>query len=332
MNQNPSVAAVIARYHLVLLLLILSLAGCAGHSPDAVQQQQTVVAESVPVTPLIVTRSPVFVLQGVQDRHNRIGRVEALGEKGSETVIINTKTPVIYAKTVPFSTAKGTYTNLVYRIHFPGTPFSLIPFYLGAGKNVGLLVILTLDAQQQLLLVTTANTCGCYAVSIPTERLPASSYPHDWSARPLSVFGERLPARLPSLQENETIAVVVRADVHRAMDLHSIPKTAPDFATARAAEVAALETLKKLPLHDGSYTSFYYENWPLSGHVKGAIKPWESLFLSLISLDFFVGMDKEYGDTRESGNPFYTSLKPWNRESSDMNDFAAYLRFQGWNL
>lgn len=261
-----------------------------------------------------------------------MGRVEALGEKGSEAVTINTETPVIYAKTVSFSTAKGTYTNLVYRIHFPETPFSLIPFYLGAGKNVGLLVILTLDAQQQLLLVTTANTCGCYAVSIPTERLPVSSYPHNWPTLSRSVFGERLPARLPSLKENETIAVVVRADVHRAMDLHSIPKTAPDFAAAGVAEVVALETLKKLPLHDGNYTSFYYENWPLSGHVKGAIKPWESLFLSLISLDFFVGMDKEYGDTRESGNPFYTSLKPWNRESSNMNDFAAYLRFQGWNL
>ena len=68
-----------------------------------------------------------------------------------------------------------------------------------------------------------------------------------------------------------------------------------------------LDALKKLPLEDGGLTSLYYSDWPLSGHVKGAIKPWESLLLSVVSLDFFVGMDKEYGDTQESGNPFYTS-------------------------
>jgi len=43
-------------------------------------------------------------------------------------------------------------------------------------------------------------------------------------------------------------------------------------------------------------------------------------------------MDKEYGDTHESGNPFHTSLKPWNRHNSDMNDFSGYLRFNGWRL
>jgi len=76
----------------------------------------------------------------------------------------------------------------------------------------------------------------------------------------------------------------------------------------------------------------FYDTWPLRGHVKGAIKPWESLMLSLVSLDFYVGMDKEYGNTAESGNPFYTSLKPWNRQRSDMNNFAGFLQFHGWKL
>ena len=31
-------------------------------------------------------------------------------------------------------------------------------------------------------------------------------------------------------------------------------------------------------------------------------------------------------------NPFYTSLKPWNREASDMWDFATFLKFWGWRL
>jgi hypothetical protein len=70
----------------------------------------------------------------------------------------------------------------------------------------------------------------------------------------------------------------------------------------------------------------------LKGHVKGAVKPFESLFMSLISLDFFVGMDKTYADPAQTGNPFYTSLKPWRRTDSNMWDFARFLSYWGWNL
>ena len=320
------------RLRLALLLAIMLLAGCAGRSTGLVQEQQTVVAKAEAAAPLVVARAPVFVLQAVQERHNRIGRVQASGTRKAETVSIEPEVPVIYADTRSFVTAKGAYTNLVYRVHFSELPFSLIPFHLGAGKHVGLLVVLTLDAQQQVLLVTTANTCGCYAVSIPTGSLPVSSYPDNWPTAPLAVYGERLPARLPSIGHGDILQVVMRPDVHRVMDVQILPRASLPTTTVRTAEVAGLDTLKMLPLEDGSRTSLYYSGWPLTGHVKGAIKPWESLLLSLVSLDFFVGMDKEYGDTRESGNPFYTSLKPWNRSASDMNDFAGYLRFNGWKL
>jgi hypothetical protein len=39
-----------------------------------------------------------------------------------------------------------------------------------------------------------------------------------------------------------------------------------------------------------------------------------------------------YGDGRKTGNPFYTSLKPWNRTASDMGNFAGYLKFWGRRL
>ena len=317
---------------LALLLALGLLAGCAGRSTGLVAEQQTIVVQAEATAPLVLTRAPVFALQDVQERHNKIGRVLAAGTKGAEAISIDPEVPVIYADTRPFTTARGVYTNLVYRIHFPELPFSLIPFHLGAGKHVGLLVILTLDARQQVLLVTTASTCGCYAVSVPTQSLPPSSYPDDWPTKPLAVYGELLPARLPSIGENDILQVQVRPDVQRIMDLQVLPRQSLVPGTVRTAEVVGSETLKKLPLADGSLTSFYYSDWPLTGHVKGAIKPWESLLLSLVSLDFFVGMDKEYGDTRESGNPFYTSLKPWNRSASDMNNFAGYLRFNGWKL
>ncbi len=319
---------------LVLCVLVL-VSGCAGRSARSVQETQVLLARTTPEPSLAETFSPSFVLQGATAPHNRIGRVDAVGRDGRGEVIINTDHPVVYAGVFPFSTSKDRYINLVYRIHFPEIPYSLIPFHLGAGDNVGLLVILTLDAQHRLLLVTTANTCGCYAATIPTEHLSADSYPDHWPDTSLAVYGERLPARLPLMQEQQQLQVVVRADVHRVRDLRMVPKKEPAPGTANEVECNGIDSLKRLPLADGTFTSLYYQQWPLTGHVKGAIKPWESLFLSLVSLDFFVGMDKEYDPSPGSqlrANPFYTSLKPWNRRASDLNDFAAYLRFNGWNL
>ena len=331
--RRTSATAVPARRLLLLLLCAVLLPGCAGRALPDGQQNQVVVAQTAQAAPLLVTRAPSFLLEDAQNRQNRIGRVEATEEKGRESVGINPDIPVIYAETRIFPTERGTYTNLIYRVHFSGTPFSICPFYLGAGKNVGLLVILTLDAQQRPLLLTTANTCGCYAASIPTEFLPPALYPDDWpSSEQLPVFGEQLPARLKAVQDDETIQVLVRGDVHRVRDIRVIPRSTLSLAPVRQAEIATLESLKSLPLADGTLTSFYYDHWPLRGYVKGALKPWESLLLSLASLDLFIGMDKEYGKTQESGNPFFTSLKPWNRSDSDLNDFAAYLRFNGWKL
>jgi hypothetical protein len=66
--------------------------------------------------------------------------------------------------------------------------------------------------------------------------------------------------------------------------------------------------------------------------MKASIKPWESLHLSLPSWEFLVGSDKTCDDHRETGNPFYTSLKPRNREASDMWDFPRFLTLWGWRL
>ena len=96
-------------------------------------------------------------------------------------------------------------------------------------------------------------------------------------------------------------------------------------------KVAAMDQLERLPVDDGT-ASFYYDEGVLKGHVKGSVKPWETLFMSLISLDLFVGTDKAYADTAVTGNPFYTSLKPWRREDSNMWDFARFLDYWGWRL
>ncbi|HHD64098.1 MAG TPA: hypothetical protein ENK96_07035 [Desulfobulbaceae bacterium] len=251
---------------------------------------------------------------------------------GKEHITIDPDQPVIYFGRFAFSTGKGTYINRIFRVHFRNIPFSLVPFHLAAGNNVGLLVIVTLNTEQVPLLVTTVNTCGCYAAVIPTVSLPPGAYPKNWDKKQQSIYGEVLPGSLPAYTVDDALLVTVRPEVHRVMDVRVVKRSMLSDKKYKPADMMPLQSLKTLPLASGMTTSLYYDTWPLRGHVKGSIKLWESLLLSLVSLDFYVGMDKEYGDTVVSGNPFYTSLLPWNRHASDMNNFAGFLRFWGWRL
>jgi hypothetical protein len=122
--------------------------------------------------------------------------------------------------------------------------------------------------------------------------------------------------------------------VHRVANLEIVDqqdlRQSPHFTEINA-PLMAMGELDQLPL-DGRSTSFFYRDDLREGHVKGSIKPWESLLLSLPSWDFFVGSDKAYGDRLGTGNTFYTSLKPWNHDASDMWDFPRFLTFWGWRL
>lgn len=322
----------IVRFALILLLLVLS--GCASLSTAPQNKSDLhVVVRGISADP-IRSFAPVFVLPGAERPYNRIGRVVAKEKNGQEDIGIDPDQPVVYFGSFSFTTDKGGYTNLVYRVHFPKIPLSLVPFHLATGNNTGVFVVITLSMDGAPLLVTTVNTCGCYVAVIPTGSLPPDAYPLAWKHKRQSVYGETLPAVLPPYSENDVLLVRVRPEVHRVMDLRVVSRAMPAGRPLVYADMLSLQSLKVLPIANDKTktTSLYYDTWPLRGHVKGSIKPWESLLLSLVSLDFYVGMDKEYGDTEVSGNPFYTSLPPWNRHASDMNDFAGFLKFWGWRL
>jgi hypothetical protein len=108
------------------------------------------------------------------------------------------------------------------------------------------------------------------------------------------------------------------------------PGTPPPLGAGAWVEapLVAEERLHHLPLGEGT-TSFYYEKAPVTGYVKGAWKPWETVLMGWWAFDTYVGQDKDYG---EPANPFYTSLKPWARDDSDMGDFPRFLRYWGWRL
>ncbi|WP_163338731.1 hypothetical protein [Desulfopila sp. IMCC35008] len=314
-----------------LILLIGYLAGCSP-LPGGHALKETVQLEQHPDDPVTGKILPVFTTLESGKTYNRIGTVEALDKDGRVTVRVNGARPTVYEASAKFTTAKGEYTNSIYRVHFEKTPFSLFPFYLTAGRHPGLLVVLTRDQDDHLVLLTTVHTCGCYVAILPTGWLSGEAYPEEWPESQIDIYGETLPARLPAVVPGQSIELVIRPGTHRIMGINVITgkeESEHNFATA---EIRSQESLRNLQTEQGNETSFYYSGWPLTGHVRGAFKWWELLLLSLPSMDLFVGMDKDFGSTELTGNPFYTSLQPWYRSRSDMNKFSTFLQFHGWKL
>jgi len=328
------------RNHLIRLIavtLFLS-AGCAHHMPIAKDTVQGLYLVQGKEKDAIHRFAPVFLVYDFNHRHNRIGRPTASREEnGRERIIIDTDQPTVFVKKESFFTSKNSYTNLIYRVHFPAIPFSLVPFNLTAGKNPGLIIVITLNRREEPVLVTSVHTCGCYKAIVSTTYLPDGALPRKRQKKPISlslnVYGEQLPAIVDYQPRNDPrLLVILRPDVHRVMDLQVIEgrtlQSPQSDLQVRDVSLEPIDNLDRLSIN-GDAISFYYEEGMMKDHVKGAIKPLETIFLSWASLDFFVGTDKMYGSR---DNPFYTSLKPWNRRKSDMNDFARFLQFWGWGL
>lgn len=280
--------------------------------------------------------APVFVIEKPQDRYNRIGTPSAeIAADGNEIVFVDSGKAAIYAYEMDFSTEKGAYKNLIYRIHFEKVPFGLAPFYLGKGKNVGLLVIITLNHRNEPILYTTVHTCGCYLAFSPTSFMEGDAFPDGWGKGRQVVHGETLPGFLDFREffpDTEKTIIVIKQGSHRVKDIRlSKADTSLHYQMAEAI-LCPLSELEQLPLQNGKTTSFYETSGPRKGYVKGSHKPWERLLMSWWALDWRIGEDKKFGKDKTDGTLFYTSLKPWARKKSDMRDFAAFLRYWKWGL
>ena len=325
---------------LAAVLFLAVFAGC-GHylAIDAANPHRAYVAEgggeaSGPES-LAARFCPVFVVQSGRTE-NLIGSVKAAkGEGGKAKIAVDTDDPAVYFEEKAFTVGVKALTNLIYRIHFPNTPYSLIPFILTAGKNPGIMLIVTLDEARKPVLVTTVHTCGCYAAVIPTTNLDPKFLPENHPQGFQKVYGERLPAMLDFKSADARLVAVLRPGVHRLMEL-SVMGATDFFGDGKAfravpMKVLPMEGLRRLPLPDGGTISFFHDKGILRGHVKGSVKPFETLLMSWMPLDLFVGADKDFA-TDLTENPFYTSLKPWNRHSSDLWDFPAFLKFMGYRF
>lgn len=285
---------------------------------------------------LLGRHAPVFLIENHKKRYNLIGTPTAeITKDMEERIYVDPGKATIYAQKRIFKTLKSTYTNLVYRVHFEQIPGGWVPFHLGKGKNIGLIVIITLNRRNEPILYTTLHTCGCYLAFVPTSYMPVSRLPDGWKRARQSVYSENLPGILDykgsPFNRNRTV-ILLRDGTHRVKDIWLSAVDPLKKYNTRVADIQPLESLEKLPVKNGGTTSFYETSGRRKGYVKGSHKIRERLLMSWWALAWRVGEDKRFGKDKNDGLLFYTSLKPWAREKSDMRDFAAFLKYWKWHL
>jgi len=326
--------SVIKLFTILILSVFLFLTACSHHPEIQTEMKAPAVYVATDTEKsLSHTFAPVFLITDTTHSYNKIGSPSAqYGANGKEAISIDINHPAAFNSEIKFRTDSSEYTNLIYRIHFPRIPASLFPFHLTAGKNVGLMVVVTIDSSQRPVLITTVHTCGCYLAIVPTTFLPKDALPKKWNTDSQSVYGETLPGMLDYKSISKPkLLVYLRSEVHRVADIRIVESdTLADIHTF-SMPLVSMTTLDTIPIN-GKFTSLFHQKGILKGYVKGSVKYWETILLSLISLDLFVGTDKAYKDSNETENHFYTSLKPWNRSRSDMWNFDKFLKFWGWRL
>jgi len=277
--------------------------------------------------------APVFLIHEPDRPYNRIGTPRAeTDNSGNPHISVDPTQGTLFFADYQFSTKVGVYTNLLYRIHFERVPFGFGNLHLTAGKNPGLFIILTLDRNKEILLVTTVHTCGCYLAFFPTNNLPPASFPENWPAVSQRVYGKKLPASIRAPTGNEKIVITLESGSHRVIAIATEQtETLSKNNSGNFLEIRPLEDLRLLPYRDGK-TSFFETRGLHRGYVKNNTKPLERMLMSWWTLDWHIGQDKMLGNHDVTGTRFYTSLKFWRRDESDMWNFAGFLQYWGWKL
>lgn len=295
------------------------------------EKQKTFIAEKK--EDLFSRYAPLFIVENPEKKYNLIGKPSAKkNEEGEEKIFVDPGKAAVFYEKRTFETEKGKYTNLIYRVHFQKVP----SLHLTAGNNGGVFIIVTLNEKEEPLLYTTVHTCGCYIAFIPTSFLPCEMTPHKWDFNRQTVFGESLPGVLNyggTFDPKLKTMVLFREKTHRIMDFWlENEETIFKRKNITTTELIPVEKLDKLQLEDSETTSFFEYEGPRKGYVKMSHKFWERLLMSWWAFDWRIGEDKMLGKNKSEGTLFYTSLKPWARDESDMRDFPTFLKYWGWNL
>ena len=282
--------------------------------------------------------NPIFLVEKSDFQYNRIGTPSAIiNDSNKLTVFVDPQIPSIYVQELFFKTDNATYKNYIYRIHFEKVPFILMPFYLTSGKNVGLIVVITVNEEKNPVLITTVHTCGCYLGFVPTSFLHKDAFPEGWNFKIQRVYGERLPGILDlkgsiKAAPISPIVILIESGTHRVkwIKTERLENIREKYQILHT-NIIPMEELKSLGQTENT-TSFFVTSGTRKGHVKGSYKPFEKILMSWWAMDLYVGEDKDFGHRDETGTIFYTSLKFWDRKKSDMWKFKEFLSYWGWNL
>ena len=320
------------RYILTALCCFISIlaGGCGTITPTAPDQERFVLYEASAADPSLAARyAPIFLIEGNERSYNRIGTPSVKTDNsGEQQVYIDTERTTFYTLSQKFTTEKGTYTNLIYRIHFSKTPLP----HITAGKNIGLLIYITLNEDHEPLLITTLHTCGCYLGFIATSDLDEQARTQQWQPAQQIVYGVTLPSVIPGRDADERLVIKIRRATHRVLDVrYATPDLLQNFKRT-VAKLAPMSDLHNLASNSGATISFFETAGIRKGYVKGSRKRLEMLFMSWWAMDLFIGEDKALGPPDETGNVFYTSLKFWARNKSNIWYFPEFLKYWGWKL
>ena len=279
--------------------------------------------------------APIFLVEKYSESYNRVGAPSArLADDGHEDVYVDPAKPVFYTQVKEWDSPKGHYTNLIYRVHFEMSKGNSNSTNGGKGYNVGMMAVVTLDGNNQPVLLNAVHTCGCFHTILPTSFLPEADYPEGWDVNRHSVYKENLPGLIHYPKDyDESIRPVIylRDGSHRVADIEigSIASVKEKYALIDA-PMAPMDALYHLPLGKGE-TSFFYTEGKNKGLVKGAYKKKEMILAPLIG-DSRVGQDRAYGSKDDVPRGFYTTLDPTEKDNSDMWDYAKFLESEGWKL
>lgn len=318
---------------LITPFLLLLLSSCAA--PPVHPPVDKALAYTVSGGDRLSAMAPVFVIEHPEQDYNRIGTPIIVNDgDGGELVTVDPDMATLFVEERSWQGKRGRYTNFIYRLHFQEVPFSLIPFEITAGKNVGLLVIVTVDSNNQPVLVTTLHTCGCYLAIVPTSCLDPAAFPPDWSPNEQSVYGELLPGvlRYDDSPDKQKLHILLRESGHRVMNIWLAGVGGGDRYPTATTTMQPMGSLSGLHGDDGKTFSFFETEGVRKDYVYGSRKIWERLLISWWAFDWRVGEDKRLGRDRDDGPVFYTSLKPWARNASDLRDFPSFLKYWGWGL
>ncbi|MDK9706526.1 MAG: hypothetical protein OEL83_05705 [Desulforhopalus sp.] len=279
--------------------------------------------------------TPAFIVKAHEEHFNRIGSpgVRTIAEDTID-IFVDPENPVLFFESQEFTTAKDRYTNLIYRVHFPEVPLGWSSINLTGGKNPGILIIYTLNSAGNLLLVTTVHTCGCYLAFFPTTATPHDALPKDWPTTSQLVYGYTLPSRLDFRNQDAAnrIAFTLESETHRIGDVAVItPKDQHAIQHQVTMRLKAMLDLHALP-YQNKTLSFFESDGPRRGYVRNNTKILERLLISWWAFDLYVGEDKAFSSHDTSDTVFYTSLKFWARQASNLKDFPKFLEYWGWNL